>query len=79
MNDDGGPAFPIIDEQTYDNHRYRTVYGGISVRDFFAAAALQGIAVAGCIAGAEQLPPDQIGKAAYAMADSLLKARVKPD
>jgi len=65
---DGGPAFPIkggLSDYSFD---------GISIRDYFAAKAMQGlIAQAGGVALESSL---RIGaEYAYAMADEMLKAR----
>ena len=58
----GGPAFPQKEPLSNDWH-------GMSLRDYFAAQALQGILVG------RALLPDQWAKEAYAMADAMLKAR----
>jgi hypothetical protein len=69
---DGGPAFPVVfqhDEATSECH-------GISIRDYFAAAALQGQAhrFAHPHEYRELLAQD-----CYDIADAMLKAReVKP-
>lgn len=76
--DDGGPAFPTGTqvEQNYATgetvvHQYLS--DGISVRDYFAAKAMQGMFAADT---AESVMPN-INKArlAYVMADEMLKAR----
>ncbi len=59
-DDDGGPAFPDAD------------YYGMTLRDYFAAAALSVIKV---VDG--QASPVLIGQAAYAIADAMLKERAK--
>ena len=74
---DGGPAFPTVATATThgfyaDGQPCMTHYGsrsGISVRDYFAAAALQKASIG--------LNPsaDEIAKLAYYMADAMLKAR----
>jgi hypothetical protein len=72
MKNDGGPAFPVQDAATWQGH-------GMTLRDYFAAhAAPQVLAM---LASGEHTPsPGQtraeaIGKAAYDIADALLKAR----
>jgi hypothetical protein len=55
----------------------------ISLRDYFAAAALQGIVTGVAIAGADMLPdePVSIGpvaRDAYKIADAMLAEREKP-
>ena len=39
MMGDGGPAFPVTNEQSYDGI---SASQGMSLRDFFAAGAMQG-------------------------------------
>jgi len=53
----GGPAFP-----------YGTTYVGMTLRDYFAAKAMQGLMDAA-------MPMAEIAEAAYDMADAMLKAR----
>jgi hypothetical protein len=60
----GGPAFP----QTTDA---KLGYEGMTLRDYFAAAALQGMC-AGLQRGDD---PDAVPEFAYMMADSMLEAR----
>jgi hypothetical protein len=55
----GGPAFPT-----------GTAYQGMSLRDYFAAKAMQGILYEG-------LDPEETAQHAYEMADAMLKARKK--
>ncbi len=62
--DDGGPAFPTMDP----NEHYRLM--GMTLRDYFAAAALQGILADG--GGASW---DDDAKNAFKAADAMLKAR----
>lgn len=64
---DGGPAFPMQDRDTY--------YGGsgMSLRDFFAAAALTGLH-----AGSEgPYFAADMAKQAYEQADHMLRERNK--
>jgi len=57
----GGPAFPVaIDNQVLDD--------GMTLRDYFAAKAMQGLMDAA-------MPMPEIAQAAYQMADDMLKAR----
>ena len=65
----GGPAFPktpFIEIGTPQN--------GMTLRDYFAAKAMQGMA-ARDIFDAGQATPEQRAKLAYADADAMLKAR----
>ena len=78
--DDGGPAFPMPDSERYGPE------WGMSLRDFFAAAALQGWmmnqnALDGVLATA---PPGEnfaysVAINAYGMADAMLRAREASD
>ena len=62
MSNTGGPAFP---HQSSD-----AIRAGMTLRDYFAAKAMQGILYAG-------LEPVETAKHAYTMADAMLKAREK--
>ena len=58
----GGPAFPVaIDNQVLDD--------GMTLRDFFAAKALQGL-----IAN-NNINAQQLAQASYKVADAMLEAR----
>ncbi len=73
---DGGPAFPNVyySEPIGSIGPQLTIKGGMTLRDYFAAAALQGI-LSSTQTGHLQI----IAKDAYGMADAMLKAReVKP-
>ena len=59
-------AFPFI-EPTADD-------AGISLRDYFAATAMQGI-LAGTISPESVWSQDDVAETAYNMADCMLKAR----
>ena len=63
---DGGPAFPL---QSI-GPEFQPGYSGMTLRDYFAAAALQGILSEG---GGPTWDVD--AKCAYAAADAMLKAR----
>ena len=70
----GGPAFPAPTTKPLENY-----YPGISVRDYFAAKAMQGL-IARESAGAfnfEACPDDpwRVALWAYDVADQMLKAR----
>ena len=65
----GGPAFPL---QSI-GPEFAPGYAGMSLRDYFAAKAMQGL-----IVGVEKPRTDYIASAAYAMADAMLRARQEP-
>ena len=73
---DGGPAFPV---EHYTQSRYEST--GISVRDYFAAKAMQ--AVIGVAHGPFEIGVNHtdtnlnFAKVAYALADAMLAAREK--
>jgi len=75
---DGGPAFPTVATATThgfyaDGQPCMTHYGsrsGISVRDYFAAAALHGLCEEGHLDTSAE-----ISQWAYSIADAMLKAR----
>lgn len=75
-NINGGPAFPEIRIRSGDNYNPPTklYYGGMTLRDYFAAKAMQGATT-----GDGGLPDSrycqQIARRAYEMADAMLKAR----
>lgn len=54
----GGPAFPT------------NCYNGMTLRDYFAAKAMQGL-----LASDVYAPKDKFAENAYAMADAMLEAR----
>ena len=63
---DGGPAFPstITDDSLH--------VGGMSLRDYFAAKAMQGMAAH---PESDKWSADGIAKSAYQQADAMLAAR----
>ncbi len=74
-------AFPqlevVADER--DGHGdfidpFTVASGGMSLRDYFAAAAMAGMAVA----DPRQGEPEKLAQGAYACADAMLKQREKP-
>lgn len=71
--DNGGPAFPLQDwDEVIHSRRMET---GMSLRDYFAAAALQGILAH--IIGVENANGSELKYAerAYEYADAMLTAR----
>ena len=77
--DDGGSAFPIIDGLSADRDNGYTTYGdgGMSLRDYFAAKAMQGILSGSLADGSHLLEQDAetITKMAYIIADNMIKER----
>lgn len=69
MNELGGPAFPTKEYIGHDVTHYKT---GMTLRDYFAASALQGI-----MACSETLGNlDDFAKWSYQAADAMLEARI---
>jgi hypothetical protein len=63
----GGPAFPSSE---WDAQYDRTFHaGGMTLRDYFAAKAMEGLLAN------DNIDAQQIAKAAYIVADAMLKAR----
>jgi len=61
----GGPAFPVQDASKWQAH-------GLTLRDYFAAKAMQSAMVAcDLLAG----KPNEFAEIAYQMADAMLEAR----
>ena len=69
----GGPAFPTGSWE-YDGQGNVLPYqeNGMTLRDYFAAKALQGICASGPSAS---WPNDHLAAKAYNLADAMLKAR----
>lgn len=65
------PAFPCVyySEPIGSIGPQLTIKGGMSIRDYFAAAALQGNLIEPTVSN------DQVAKYAYSLADAMLKAR----
>lgn len=76
MHDNGGPAFPVVAEQSLNGI---SPSPGMSIRDFFAAAAMQGWLAS----FSDECPHPakngegamNVAKMSYKMADAMLKAR----
>jgi len=62
---DGGPAFPTMDNSEHYRHL------GMTMRDYFASAALTGCLAASHTDG----EPEDFARVAYGLADAMLKAR----
>ena len=65
MSKDGGPAFPALDA--------RTMLSGMSLRDYFAAKAMQGFMANK--SNPMHYQPETDAQWAYMIADAMLKAR----
>ena len=63
----GGPMFPAPVTKPLENY-----YPGISIRDYFAAKALQGMLAEN---GGGALSNDKLAAYAYNIADEMLRAR----
>lgn len=73
--DTSGPAFPADEWVDSEDPAQRNpvMHMGISVRDYFAAKAMQGL----CADPSCDLPPDDMAVGAYRIADAMLKERSK--
>lgn len=72
--DDGGPAFPTTPVRLRDGRMDSDCYSGMSLRDYFAAKAMQAIIAAHGVGDS----PDKAKAAcqmAYAYADGMLEAK----
>ena len=70
MKDTGGPAFPTLADNGHAMNQ-----DGMSLRDWFAGKAMQGMIACDTERSPEQVPI--IVKSAYVMADAMLKERSK--
>ena len=73
-NNNGGPAFPGIRIKQGDNYNApaKIYYGGMTLRDYFAAKAMHASMTAD---PANEADSDSHARWAYEMADAMLKAR----
>ena len=71
LTSDGGQAFPCVyySEPIGSIGPQLTIKGGMTLRDYFAAAALQGNLIEPTASN------DDVAKWAYSLADAMLKAR----
>ena len=71
MINDGGPAFPSVyySEPIGSIGPQLTIKGGMTIRDVFAAAALQGNLIEPTASN------DDVAKWAYSLADAMIRAR----
>ena len=74
---DGGPAFPQLDvEVVSDTYAVTTAHGGMSLWDFYAAAALAGAVGAPDVPKLHH-PVQQIAEAVGDFADAMIAEREK--
>jgi hypothetical protein len=73
--DNGGPAFPVPAEFFSDGSMRRPSGDGLSIRDYMAAKAMQGLCAT--LTGAGTPKWDLLAIEAYGMADAMLAARVQ--
>ena len=71
--DDGGPAFPVAPTLNPDGTVWYHGKDGMSLRDWFAGMALQGV-LSNSDAFAK-MKDQQVAECAYAAADAMLAAR----
>ena len=71
MAGDGGPAFPFREQDGEGGYER---FPGMSLRDYFAAAALQGLSANNCYPIAN-LTVSEMAVLAYRQADAMLAAR----
>jgi hypothetical protein len=69
--DTGGPAFPKLTQD--ERWKTFTSTGGMTLRDYFAAKALQGLLATDLNCAPEYV--QAIADSTYVMADAMLKAR----
>ena len=78
---DGGPAYPqpCTSEGYAGNTPYGVAGGGMTLRDWYAGMALQGICASNpIIKGLSQgTPADDLCKLCYILADAMIKQRGK--
>jgi hypothetical protein len=68
---DGGPAFPFVEPSTECS-----VSTGMTLRDYFAAKAMQGFCAYGALSNPDHGHTiDDVAQDAYDAADAMLKAR----
>jgi hypothetical protein len=76
MKDLGGAAFPCHNDSALE---YNWISSGMSLRDYFAAAAVQGLLASNWCAQMREFAPElgakQTANDAYDIADAMLKAR----
>ena len=66
----GGAAFPQVNLKDYQGMLIPDLQKGMTLRDYFAAKAMQGL-----VGASQSFPRSSIAEHAYLMADEMLKAR----
>lgn len=69
----GGPAFPTDYFYDHDTQHERLPMSGMTLRDYFAAKAMQGLLACDIECGPDNV--QSIAESSYIMADAMLKAR----
>ena len=73
---DGGPAFPFeYDSTGFFGEPARNLHTGMTLRDWFAGMALQGMLAGYCSQAAGVVNVGLLAHEAYDAADAMLKAR----
>ena len=76
MENDGGPAFPRVEPGT--GGEGAVIYFGMSLRDYFAAAAMQGMLAHGARSNEKKISDfDAVANDAFGYADAMLAERRK--
>lgn len=69
-HDNGGPAFPLSNShKEFENTNWQDA-NGMTLRDYFAAKALQGL-----LSSEVSASPQKFAKHSYQVADAMLEAR----
>ena len=72
---DGGPAFPLPVNDEQCRARFDSGYGGMTLRDYFAAKAMHGFITNIDTRRSNLIDVPQLAKSSYNIADAMLKAR----
>ena len=78
---DGGPAFPVSSYVNGDGETFESKPQGMTLRDYFAAKALQGLLASHANQDATDpytFGSDCMARRAYQIADAMLAEREKP-
>lgn len=80
--DDGGPAYPVREADRFnpDNNETHTIeqFWGISIRDWFAGMAMNGILSNIDDQTLDKSDPYTAAEVSYVVADAMLAERAKP-